>query len=138
MIKKWKRQHDIDVKNPSLTIAQEILYKLIYRKLEEKKPIHIDEVRRIYIHYGCRYTKDGVPHCAHFFYENGQWKPEFTPMDEWQVKIAATKWLTHNMGILILKGYLKATPTVSLEELESAKQITNQSLKRHNARKGEK
>lgn len=107
-------------KRPYLTVGQKVLYKVICERLKSGKPILFNEAREMYIRYSCRVVENGIP-----YYFNGWWrnkKDEIVgrnePMSEWQIKVAASHWLTNSIGNLVIKGYLKVMPAIDFRELE--------------------
>lgn len=108
-------------------MGQEILYKLLVKK----DVIPLEAVKKVYINYGCRHTIDGVPYLAHYVEDSrGNYTLKHFPMNDWQLQRAVFNWLTHNLGVLIIKGFLDMTPLVSLQELEQIQTISNETMKK--------
>lgn len=106
-------------KRPYLTKGQTSLYIKIQVKLEKNEKLTFNEVRDIYINWACRDVRKGVPYFWNWWWRNE--KDEMVgrsePMSEEQINISTITWLTHNLGCLVLKGYLKVLPAIELESV---------------------
>lgn len=72
----------------------------------------------MFVLYGCRETKNGVPYYTDYWaFQNDkdEWCCQLKPMTEDMARIATLEWLTRNIGSLVLKGYLKVLPVLELE-----------------------
>lgn len=105
-------------KRANLTKGQHVLYGLICKKLETNDVILLQEIKDIYVHYACREVRNGVPYTYNFWWkkENEQWLGRYEPMTSEQVTLWSLKWITQNIGSLVLKGYLKVLPQLQLTE----------------------
>ncbi len=105
-------------KRPRLTIGQKALFNLTCKKIQEKSALTFEESQLLYTLYGCREARDGVLYYMDWWDhkdENGNWREKLKPMNEYHARIATLTWLTHNIGSLVLKGYLKVLPVLELE-----------------------
>ena len=103
---------------PNLTLrpAQESLYKLISQKLVENKSITYEEARDIYFKQACQNMINGWPHYSYSVQDNEtkNWIRHHIRLSEANVKFTVFRWLTFNIGKLVIKGYLKIIPQVEL------------------------
>lgn len=104
-------------KRPHLTVGQKCLYDLVRIKLDRDESLLFSEVKPIYVNHVCRTVQNGVPYYFNYWWRND--KDEIVgrdePMSEQQILAASVMWLTHNIGSLVLKGYLKVLPVLELE-----------------------
>lgn len=102
------------IKRPHLSKGQKVLYSLICKKLEREERLTFQEAKDIYINNSCRDVRDGIPYRYDYYHRNAEDKivGACIPMEEWYLSQIVMMWLTHNIGCLVLKGYLKVIPTI--------------------------
>lgn len=103
-------------RNATLVKSQRMMYSLICEKIKNKERLRLLEVRDIWLNYSHKDTRNGVP-----YYFNWWWRDEtdkmvgrYEPMNEEQITIAMTMFLTNTIGRLVLKGYLRVIPELEL------------------------
>jgi len=108
-------------KKPKMTKGQVRLYTVLLKKIKTNDPITFEEAKEIYIGWGCREVRGGVPHSYNPWWKdnNGVERGRWEPLNEWEVATRTMLWLTSNIGALVLKGYLKVIPQIELKELKS-------------------
>lgn len=107
------------VSRSALRPGQAHLYDLIVEKLDSGEKISIQEAEHIWRTKVCRKMVDGVPHRTLYgYWENGEWKPwaKDIPMTDDDITFAVLDWLTRNIGLLVIRGYLKVIPMIELEK----------------------
>lgn len=108
---------------PNLTKGQKQLYLLVSIKLDLGTPITFEEARKIWVNLVCREVRNGIPHYYNLYLnrleEDGEvkFKGGYEPMNDYMIASRTILWLTSNIGALVLKGYLKAIPTIEIYNL---------------------
>lgn len=105
------------VSRTTLRRGQAALYDLLSDKIKSGGTVTLPEAREIWLHKVCRNMIDGVPHRTSYFpAEDGtnNWYPKNIPMSEDEVLFSVLNWLTKNIGVLVMRGYLKVIPMVEL------------------------
>lgn len=106
------------VSRSTLRRGQASLYDLIIVKLKSGDPITLEEAKDIWLTKVCRKMYNGVPHRTMYgYWEDGEWRQHFrdVPMTDTDITFAVLDWLTRNLGLLVMRGYLKVIPMVQLE-----------------------
>lgn len=101
--------------------GQASLYDLIVDKIENGDTLTLNEARGIWLTKVCRNIVDGKPHSYRYFPRqdgSNNWYGKYVPMDDDQVNFAVMNWLTKNIGILVMRGYLKVIPMIQLERTD--------------------
>jgi hypothetical protein len=94
------------------------LYKLIVEKIETNATLNIDEAEHIWLTKVHRDVRDGIPYRTDYYLlESSSWRDAQVPMDRWEIDFAVMNWLMKNIGLLVLRGYLKVIPMVELKKL---------------------
>lgn len=109
------------IKKPRrLTAGQKELYFLLCEKIKNNSILTIDEAKKIYIDFSCQCKKDGIP----YWYKWTGWNKEenraiyeFVPMNEAMIVDATLRWLVYNIGVLVMKGWLKILPIIEFTPL---------------------
>lgn len=100
-----------------LTRGQEALLMLMLRCLKEEQPVTADDIINIYTRFVQRNQ-----HLEYTIYSCDYCNQEVEKFDinrdytSWEIRDKAFGWLRHNVGSLVLKGYLKVIPRFSFEE----------------------
>jgi len=106
------------VSRSSLRKGQASLYDLIVAKSQSNKALTLDEAKNIWVSSVHSNIIDGIPHQT-VYTQNpnnpGHWYPRNEKMSVEAVNIRVIDWLMRNIGALVLRGYLKAIPMISLE-----------------------
>lgn len=111
------------IKRNYLSQGQKVLYEVICDKLKSNSPIYTEEAISIWKDNVCRLEKDGVPCYWNWYHTNtGEldkdghivWKPGLTPLTNSEITTRSLGWLMMSIGALVLKGYLKIIPQISL------------------------
>jgi hypothetical protein len=104
------------IKRVHITPGQEYLYRTICDKISGEDKLTLKEAREMYIAFGCRDVRNGIPYCYNYWWRNekGDMVGRSEPMTEDMIKTAVVMWLTHNIGSLVLKGYLTILPALEL------------------------
>lgn len=106
----------------SLRPAQASLYDMIVQKLQNGMPITLEEAESIWrekIAY--KRTYNGVPHRTTYVLAkdgSNNWYAEEVPMTADEITFNVINWLTKNIGLLVMRGYLKVIPMVQLEPIK--------------------
>ena len=115
------------LRRPKLSTGQKVLFDLICEKLKSGDKLTIEESRKIYIKNVCRSFENGKPAVYNYYYKRIQepkWNKDgklildakfegrYEPMTEQYLNLTVLQWLTHNIGALVLKGYLKVLPII--------------------------
>ena len=99
-----------------LSVAQKKLFELVCVKTQKIERLKMSEIYDIWLNYSHRDVRKGVPYFWAWYWRNE--KDEMVgkdmPMDKDQIKVASTMFLTHNLGSLVLKGYLTVIPELDL------------------------
>lgn len=105
-------------KKPNLTKGQKSLFEVICLKLEKGDVLTFSEAKEIYINNVNREMRNGVPYFFNWWWRNekDEMVGRLEPMSKEQINIAVITWLTHNIGCLVLKGYLKILPVLELNK----------------------
>jgi len=110
------------VARSTLRRGQASLYDLIISKVETGDKITLEEARNIWLTKVCRNMIDGKPHRTTYLpYRDekgdatGGWYPKDIPMIEEEILFVVLNWLMKNIGLLVIRGYLKVVPMVQLE-----------------------
>ena len=106
----------VSVSRTTLRRSQASLYDLMVSKLDAGDAITYEEAHQIWITKACRNVIDGKPHSLTWRYDHSKeaYTSVLEPMSEDLIKMTVIGWLTRNIGVLVLKGYLKAIPMVQL------------------------
>lgn len=106
------------IKRPNLSKAQKPLFDLICKKLGNNQKLTLPEVKDIYLNYSCRDVRDGIPYyyeyCKSYDHKENKCIGGYSPMPIKYADMLTTMWLMHNIGALVLKGYLKVIPILEL------------------------
>lgn len=106
----------------SLRRGQRSLYRLIVEKLDTQQAITLKEATEIWsnsVH--SNNDKDGHPmrwnYYAGRYEENGQvyYRGALERMADWEIEDSVMNWLMKNIGLLVIRGYLKVIPMIALE-----------------------
>jgi hypothetical protein len=103
-------------KNIRLSIAQKKLFELICLKYKKQEKLKMGEIHDIWLSYSHKTVRDGVPYFWMWWWRNekDEMVGKLMPMEKEQIKISVIMFLTHNLGRLILKGYLTVMPEMDL------------------------
>lgn len=119
----------IITKRPNLTKAQKPLFNLLCDKIYKGEKLTLPEVKKIYIENACRNFVDGQPATYNWCYkllrepkwdkkgkqiQSADWQGKYEKMNKELVNFTVLQWFTHNLGALVLKGYLKVLPVMEL------------------------
>lgn len=104
------------VSRRSLRKGQASLYDLLVSKLNTGEAVTADEAKEIWMTKVCKYSEDGVPHTWVWKYNHAKEKYEsvYRRMTDEEILFNSLNWLTRTIGILVIRGYLKAIPMVRL------------------------
>lgn len=107
------------IKNHYLTQAQKHLYVLICEKLKNDEKLLFEETRNIWLTYAHRDMRNGIPYFFNYWWRNSEDEMvgRNEPMNEEQINMSSSMWLTHNIGRLVLKGYLQVLPMIELKNI---------------------
>lgn len=104
-----------------LSEGQKALFNLICKKLKNGNKLTMEESREIYIKHACRTFSDGKPATYNYYWkvreENKDgtiksWEGRYEKMTNQYLSFVVLQWLTHNIGSLVLKEYLKVLPII--------------------------
>jgi hypothetical protein len=124
--------------------AQKSLYELICRKLHSGDAITISEAKDIWlrqVHSNWKWS-DGKP--THYvsvprYKEDGKfdyWTTELQPFKHEEMLKTVLLWLTHNIGMMVIKGHLKVIPQIEINDIRELPPtdttLPKQSLKEDN------
>jgi hypothetical protein len=104
----------IAVSRTSLRRGQAALYDLLAVKIKTGKPVTIKEARNIWLEKVCQNMIDGKPHRGIWYAVEGGERQKFVPMSPEEINFSVLNWLTKNIGILVMRGYLQVIPMVEL------------------------
>ena len=112
-------------RRPYLTKGQTNLYALIVKKISENKSVNIQDAKDLYLAYGCKEIRGGVP-CTFNYWANHYTLPDGTtgykgayePMPQSMIERYATLWIMTNIGSLVIKGYLKIIPQIEFGKIQ--------------------
>lgn len=112
--KEFKPQ--LAVSRRTLRKGQASLYDLLVAKLKSGEAVTIDEARSIWVDKVCRYSENGIPHTFVYKYNHDKdhYESVYRKMSDDEINFNALNWLTRTIGILVIKGYIKAIPMVKL------------------------
>lgn len=104
------------VSRRALNEGQATLYELIEKKLKSNKAITLDEAVKIYSEQVCRETYGGKPAGYVGIYDHAKEKYtyELQPLRDDELKTRSMQWLMNATGSMVMRGYLKVTPMISL------------------------
>lgn len=113
------------VRKTGLRRGQESLYRLIVEKLKTGDAITLKEAKNIWLHevHNDHMWQGDKP--VHYDYsvpvrdEAGEltgWTTKLVPYTEEEMLRNSMLWLTSNIGLLVIKGYLKVIPQIKLDE----------------------
>jgi hypothetical protein len=106
------------VSRSTLRKSQAKLYDLLVEKLNSGDAVTLKELREIWYNHACRNKIDGVPHRTQWGYwgTDGEWhgNARDIPMTDKEIDFTAMDWGIRTIGILVIRGYLKAIPMVEL------------------------
>lgn len=115
--KGFQKYEPVAVSRTVLRRGQASLYDLIVIKIERGGAVTLKEAREIWITKVCRNIIDGKPHRTSYFPAkdgSNNWYPKNVPMSEDDITFTVLNWLMRNIGILVIRGYLKVIPMVQL------------------------
>lgn len=115
--KKFKKFKPVlSVSRSTLRKSQASLYDLLVEKLYTGESVTYDEAYKIWIEKACRNVVGGKPYGYSWIFNHDKDKYEccLMPMSENTIKLTVTNWLMRNIGLLVIKGYIKAIPMVKL------------------------
>lgn len=103
--------------------SQKTLYKLIVEKLATGESISIGEAKHIWltqVHAKHRFI-DGKPTRTDYYVPDGEgyYTSRQVIMTEEEILTTSFMWLTSNIGILVVRGYLKVIPMIDVKQLET-------------------
>lgn len=106
----------LSVSRTTLRRSQASLYDLMVEKLETGKTVTYKEAHEIWLTKACRNVIDGKPYSWTWRYDHQKeaYRNVLEPMSDDLVKATVISWLTRTIGVLVMKGYLKAIPMVQL------------------------
>lgn len=106
------------VSRRSLTKGQATLYELIEGKVKNNQAITLEEAIKIYSSDVCREKINHKPAgwSAYYDHENQKYRYRLEELTEYEIKVRAMQWLMQAVGSLVMRGYLKVTPMISLGE----------------------
>lgn len=123
------------VSRTTLRPAQASLYDLIVEKVKNNQSVEYAEAENIWIDKACRNVTNGVPYGYRYYpLHDGtnNWSSRLEPLDDKEIAFNVMNWLTRNIGILVLKGYLEVIPKIELTKpnsLSVPKSLTNNNQK---------
>lgn len=106
------------IKKPRLTKGQELLFAVICKKIETDTKLVYQEAKDIWLNYVHCYVTDGLPYSYQFDSGSEDGKTYTTSlqlMTQDMVNFTVLNWLTRNIGMLVLKGYLTVLPALDLK-----------------------
>lgn len=109
------------VSRHSLRKGQASLYDLIVEKIKTGDKVSIDEAREIWLTKVARHVEEGIPYrtdyYANMFERDGKtyFTSSLVPMTEDEIQFTVLNWLMKNIGVLVIRGYLKVVPMVELQ-----------------------
>lgn len=110
------------VSRSSLRRGQASLYDLIVEKLKADDKITIQEAKEIWLTKVHSDVRDGVPYYFDYYAggyhdERGEYRYRgaYKPMQDFHVEVTVLNWLMKNIGLLVIRGYLKVIPMVELQ-----------------------
>lgn len=112
------------VSRRNLRRGQASLYELIVSKLDSEERITLEEAENIWRTKVCRNMIKGTPHSYRFHPATdgtNNWYGRYDPMSRDEITFTVLNWLTKNIGILVIRGYLKVIPMIELEPTRSLK-----------------
>ena len=106
----------LQVSRTSLRRSQAELYDLMVEKLKTGATVTYEEAHKIWLTKACRNVVNDKPHSWVWKYnhENQDYRSVLEPMSDDLIKMTVIGWLTRTIGVLVMKGYLKAIPMVQL------------------------
>lgn len=107
----------LSVSRTTLRRGQARLYDLLVKKLESGDAFTLKEARQIWYDLVCRNKINGKPHRVQYgYWEGGEWygHARDVPMTDKDIDFTAMDWAIRTIGILVVRGYLKAIPMVKL------------------------
>lgn len=111
------------VNKSSLRPGQRRLYELIVEKLNRNDPVTLKEATDIWLSRVHGDVRDGVPYYWDYYAgryeENGQvyYRGATKPMTDWHIQARVLDWLMKNIGLLVIRGYLKVIPMIDVKKL---------------------
>jgi hypothetical protein len=111
------------VNKPSLRPGQLSLYKLIVEKIDKCEILNLKEAESIWLEKVHSDTVNGIPYRMDYYAgrheEHGQvyYTGARVKMTRDEIEFTVMNWLMKNIGLLVIRGYLKVIPTISLKEL---------------------
>lgn len=101
----------------NLRDGQRSLYELICKKIKENCNLTYEEAKQLYIKFGCQTVFDGVPKyqcCLWSKDEHGMMRYEWREQKGEILRLNVLNWLTRNIGLLVIRGYLQVLPALDL------------------------
>lgn len=97
-----------------------MLYANLVKHNKQNSPLLFEEAKRMYLNHGCRDVRNGIPYTYDYWMKDskGERSGGYVPMSENEIKIYATHWIMHNIGALVLKGYLKVLPQIEFGKIK--------------------
>ena len=104
------------VSRSTLRRSQATLYDLLSKKAKNGTTVTYKEAHEIWLTKACRNVTDGKPYswCWRYDHDKDAYRSVLEPMSDDLVKMVVLQWLTRNIGVLVMKGYLKVIPQVRL------------------------
>jgi hypothetical protein len=107
---------------PKLRKTQMVLFNVICKKLKANTELTFEETKKMYIDTACRNFVDGKPAFYNYYWNRKEddkgnfigYDSRYEVMPEEYLRRTILIWLTHNIGVLVLKGYLKVLPVIEL------------------------
>lgn len=111
--------------------GQASLFDLITEKLATNQSVTLAEARNIWVEQVCMHLIDGKPHGYRLHYGSPAhdgtgtligYGTKLQPLSQEEIDFNTMNWLTKNIGLLVMRGYLKVIPQIQLEAGEAAKE----------------
>ena len=105
------------IKRVNLSKGQKVLYSIICKKLEQDKPLVMEEAVEMWLNNVCKTFNNGIPCYWNWYHhkdEKDEWRGGLTPLTQYEIKLRSLSWLMMSIGSLVLKGYLKIIPKLQL------------------------
>lgn len=107
------------LKLSSLRPGQRKLYELIVSKLEAEEIVTLREAEQIWRSRVAQNMIKGVPHRMTYYPDPDpaidNWYLKLVPMSREEITFSVLNWLTKNIGLLVIRGYLKVIPMIEVE-----------------------
>lgn len=110
------------IKRARLSKGQVPLYAKLVKNSNEGTVLQYEECEEMYLKYGCRGIRSGIPHTYNNYKswdeKSDSWKGAYEAMTECEIQRATSMWIMHNIGSLVLKGYLKVLPQIEFGKIK--------------------